>query len=105
MEFLLGCIKRDFLLVVVAIVLSIFSLSSLEDGTKEVLELLFLWGGMEDGAGKKFEILLSGILSLEGPNGGFFSVMVFWAAFRDGVEPAAKALVSCFSLSFLSSAN
>lgn len=54
-------------------------------------------------------ILLSGSLIFEGPKGGFFSTLVFSATcFREGkedCEAAARALVSCFSLVFLSSPN
>lgn len=54
-------------------------------------------------------ILRSGILSLEvGANGGFFSVGPAFGTAVDtsgGAETAARALLSCFSLVFLSSAS
>lgn len=72
---------------------------------------MVLWGGIGDGGGKKLEILLKGILGFEGPKGGFFSAMVFSGCFNKDDEAggfgqaAAMALVSCFNLVFLSSAN
>lgn len=71
---------------------------------------MVLWGGIGDGGGKKLEILLKGILGFEG-KGGFFSAMVFSGCFNKDDEAggfgqaAAMALVSCFNLVFLSSAN
>lgn len=89
--------------------LSMFSLSSVEAGWMEE-ELMVLWGGIGDGGGKKLEILLKGILDFEGHKGGFFSAMVFSGCFKDDEaggfgQAAAMALVSCFNLVFLSSAN
>lgn len=82
----------------------------------EVLDLVsFRFGRGDAGGGKKLFSFRKGSLNLEeeGANGGFFSITVFWAAcfrLRDedaegGAEAAAKALVSCLSLVFLSSAN
>lgn len=64
-------------------------------------------GGKADDGGKKLLILRRGSLDFEGANGGFFSATVFCApCFQDGIDAElAKALVSCFSLVFLSSAN
>lgn len=45
----------------------------------EVVVTVFL-GGTGDGEGMKLEILRSGCLSFEGPNGGFLSATVFCAA-------------------------
>lgn len=69
---------------------------------------MVFFGGTGDGGGMKFVILRRGSLIFEGPKGGFLSVTVFCpVCFRDEscVEAVEKALVSCFSLVFLSSAN
>ena len=109
MEDRLGC-KKDFVLVAAAVDLSMFSLSITEAGWMEEKLLMVLWGGIGDGGGKKLEILLKGILGFEGPKGGFFSAMVISCCLKDDEvggfgQAAAMALVSCFNLVFLSSAN
>ena len=97
-------------MVAAAVGLSMFSLSSVEAGWMEE-ELMVLWGGIGDGGSKKLEILLKGILGFEGPKAGFFTAMVFSGCFNKDDEAggfgqaAAMALVSCFNLVFLSSAN
>lgn len=53
----------------------------------------------------KLDILRSGSLPFEGTNGGFLSVTVFCASFAGLAAAAATALLSCFSLVFLSSAS
>ena len=101
---------RFFVFVAAIVVLGIFSLPPAEAGMRGLAVPAFR-GGTGDGGGRKLEILRSGNLTFEGANGGFFSVMVFSAAcFRDEnpegwAVAAAKALVSCFSLVFLSSAS
>lgn len=69
---------------------------------------VFLLVGIGDAGGMKLVSLRNGSLSFDGPNGGFFSILVLSAAcVRDGLleAGAAKALVSCFNLVFRSSAN
>lgn len=105
-EPLLG-FNNDIPLVEAVDVLVEFSLSSLETGRREALGLR---AGTGDDWGIKLEILLSGILNFVGGSGGFFSALVFCTSFIDDkaegwVETAAKALVSCFCLAFLSSAS
>lgn len=75
------------------------------------LMVVIFRGGTGDGGGMKLVILRSGILNFEGPKGGFFSVFVFPVASfivdspEDWVDAAAKALVSCLILVFLSFSN
>ena len=98
----------------VVIILWPFSLPSVGGGGGAVFmndeTRLFLDGMGVDvvGGGMKLVIFLRGSLSLEGPNGGFFSETVLGAANfgrEAAVEVAARALLSCFSLAFLSSAS
>lgn len=103
MEARLGC-KKDFVFVAVTLGLSMFSLSL---WLQEVV--MVLCAGIGEGAGKKLEILKGTLF--EGPKGGFFSDIVFSGCFKDATggggfgQAAAMALVSCFNLVFLSSAN
>lgn len=87
------------------VVLWLFSLQSV--AAIVVLMVFFFWGGRGEGGGMKLLILRNGILIFEGANGGFFSVLVFTVVCLRVVwdDVAAKALVSCFILAFLSSAN
>lgn len=104
--------RKDFVLVAAAVGLSTFSLSCVEAGWMAKGLLVMRSCGTGDGGGKKLEILRKGILGFEGPEGGFFSDMVISGCFKDDevggfgqAAAAAMALLSCFSLVFLSSAN
>lgn len=104
-DILLGIISILAFVGAVIVVLWVFSFPS--DAAIVVLIVFFFWGGRGDCGGTKLLILRNGILIFEGANGGFFSVLVFTATCLrvDRVDVAAKALVSCFILVFLSSAN
>lgn len=100
MDTLLLGLAKPSMFVVIELLLAEFSLP--------FIWCVYLFDVIGDWGGKLLVILLRGILSFEGFSGGFLSAMVFWAAVCLNVggwaETAARDLLSCFSLVFLSSA-